>query len=107
MLQLCFHHRDSSPDFRQMLGRDIPLLRPRNDLFPCCSCGSFSLLELIHGLPSTSVMDTVDLLRAHGVRLDNTEKNTGKRAYCFNAFQRAVIPAVYKCPPGTGGGGVT
>jgi hypothetical protein len=63
------------------------------------------LLELYHGLPEDSVRHVADLLRTYGVRMDNAEKNTGKRAYCFNNLQRALFPQEYRCPPGTGGGG--
>ena len=65
------------------------------------------LLEVYHGLPSGSVGDVADLFRIYGVRMDNAEKNTGKRAYCFNNFQRAMFPLEYRCPQGTGGGGQT
>ena len=64
------------------------------------------LLSLYHGLPESAVRHSADLFRAYGVRMDNAEKNTGKRAYCFNNIQRALFPIEYRCPPGTGGGGM-
>ncbi len=64
------------------------------------------ILSVFHALSDSEVLYTADLFRAYGVRLDNAEKNTGFRAYCFNAIQRALFPVEYRCPPGTGGGGV-
>jgi hypothetical protein len=66
-----------------------------------------SLLSLFHGLEEANVRKAVNCMRSYGVRLDNAEKNTGKRAYAFNTVQRALFPVEYRCPPGTGGGGVT
>ena len=69
-----------------------------------CLC---SILELWHGCPSDQVLTVANIMRSHGVRLDNAEKNTGKRLYCFNNLQRVLMPIEYKCPVGTGGGGIT
>ena len=40
----------------------------------------------------------MDVTRTHGVRRKNVLKNTGSKAYAFNAIQRAMLPHVF-CPP--------
>lgn len=45
--------------------------------------------------------------RRHGCRLPNCGKNTGRAAYCFSNVQRSFFPPQYRCPPGTGGGGMS
>ena len=47
------------------------------------------------------------VMRSHGVRIANAEKNTGKAKYCFNRLQRSFFPEELQNPQGTGGGGVT
>jgi hypothetical protein len=60
-------------------------------------------------IPKTNFFHKLNVSRPRlpGVRLENTYKNTGSRRYCFNRIQRAIFPAEYQCPLGTGGGGVT
>ena len=48
-----------------------------------------------------AVLATANLLRAHGTRIRICEKNTGRRRYAFNAFQREFLPAPFKPPPST------
>ena len=47
------------------------------------------------------VLATANLLRAHGTRIRICEKNTGRRRYAFNAFQREFLPAPFRPPPST------
>ena len=47
------------------------------------------------------VLATANLLRAHGTRIRICEKNTGRRRYAFNAFQREFLPAAFRPPPST------
>ena len=48
-----------------------------------------------------AVLATANLLRAHGTRIRICEKNTGRRRYAFNAFQREFLPAPFRPPPST------
>ena len=48
-----------------------------------------------------AVLATANLLRAHGTRILICEKNTGRRRYAFNAFQREFLPAPFRPPPST------
>jgi hypothetical protein len=49
-----------------------------------------------------AVMDDIlgcaGFLREYGTRLSNAEKNTGKFAFAFNAFQRAFFPLEFRAP---------
>jgi len=56
------------------------------------------LLTLHHNLPSSEQQAIADLLRLQDVRRFNVLKNTGKKGYAFNAFQRSMLPPVL-CPP--------
>jgi hypothetical protein len=50
------------------------------------------------GLHPDDVLPVADLFRAEGVRRVNVLKNTGGRAYAFNAFQRSVLPPTFAPP---------
>jgi hypothetical protein len=54
-----------------------------------------------HGVRA-AVMDDIlgcaGFLREYGTRLSNAEKNTGKFAFAFNAFQRAFFPLEFRAP---------
>ncbi|CAE7549095.1 INPP4A [Symbiodinium sp. KB8] len=65
------------------------------------------LLHDEHELPISRILPVANAMRAHGVRLANAAKNTGKWKYSFNRVQMRFIPPEYRCPPGTGGGKVT
>lgn len=58
-------------------------------------CGEFSKDD------ERAMLGTANLLRAHGVRLDICEKNTGRRRYAFNVVQREFLPAPFRPPPST------
>jgi hypothetical protein len=60
-----------------------------------------------HGLSELARVEAVRVFRVHGIRLENVLKNIGKRKFCFNALQNAMLPAPYMCPEGTGGGGTS
>ena len=63
------------------------------------------ILERHHGLPKHRVAPTVSVMRSHGVRIENSLKNTGKRMYAFNKIQRSLLPEEYRCPVQVGGSG--
>lgn len=60
-----------------------------------------------HGAPSSKKDLICSVMRSHGVRIVNTQKNTGKAKYCFNSIQRSFFPKELRNPEGTGGGGVS
>jgi hypothetical protein len=62
------------------------------------------LLQELHGLLADNALVVTELMRRHGVRRENTGKNTGVRRYCFNRFQQIMLPRIYAPPAGTGGG---
>jgi hypothetical protein len=89
-------------------------------------------LQQRHDVPAAEQQLDLDILRRYGVRRDNTcvahhatrilliltpaagtapharsAKNTGARAYAFNALQRYMLPTAYQPPKGTSGGSVT
>jgi hypothetical protein len=47
-----------------------------------------------------------DLMRRHGVRRANAEKNVGTAKYAFNKVQKYFLPPELRPPSGTGGRGV-
>ena len=63
------------------------------------------ILHRHHRLPFNRIPATVAVMRSHGVRIENTLKNTGKRIYAFNKIQRSLLPEDYRCPEGTYGSG--
>jgi hypothetical protein len=50
--------------------------------------------------------EVADLMRRHGVRRVNAEKNIGLAKYAFNSMQKYFLPKELRPPKGTGGGGV-
>ena len=61
-------------------------------------------LYLLCALPSPSLRSTVaDLMRRHGVRRANAEKNVGVAKYAFNKVQKYFLPEELRPPSGTGG----
>lgn len=65
------------------------------------------ILAKYHGLPKRNIPGIVRVMRSSGVRLENASKNTGRRMFAFNAFQRSLLPEKYRCPPRTGGKNVS
>eukprot|EP00602_Paraphysomonas_sp_CaronLab_P005236 CAMPEP_0185037556 /NCGR_PEP_ID=MMETSP1103-20130426/32166_1 /TAXON_ID=36769 /ORGANISM="Paraphysomonas bandaiensis, Strain Caron Lab Isolate" /LENGTH=1347 /DNA_ID=CAMNT_0027575597 /DNA_START=770 /DNA_END=4813 /DNA_ORIENTATION=- len=57
-----------------------------------------SLVRDVYGLSSTETKDLLDILRVHGVRLENAKKNVGKARFAFNSIQRRFLPQVYAPP---------
>ena len=60
-----------------------------------------------HGVSHESKDKVCSIMRSHGVRIVNAQKNTGKAKYCFNSIQRSFFPKELRNPEGTGGGGVS
>ena len=60
-----------------------------------------------HGVSQDSKDAVCSIMRSHGVRIVNAQKNTGKAKYCFNSIQRSFFPKELRNPVGTGGGGVS
>ena len=73
----------------------VPVLTPR----PCVACWSAccSPAQRAH---------VADLMRRHGVRRANAEKNVGSAKYAFNKVQKYFLPQELRPPSGTGGRGV-
>ena len=65
------------------------------------------LLQEYHQLRESDVPRVTELMRRHGVRRLNAEKNIGQARYAFNTLQQALLPAEFRPPPGTGGGSHT
>jgi inositol polyphosphate-4-phosphatase len=55
------------------------------------------LIEEFH-LPFENLQNILDVTRGEGVRLDNTEKNIGRRKYAFNLPQVLSLPQYYRPP---------
>ena len=39
-----------------------------------------------------------NIMREHGVRIANSQKNVGKAKFAFNVFQRKMLPKMYRPP---------
>jgi hypothetical protein len=67
-----------------------------------------SLLTAVHGpLRRTTRSRVREVMRRHGVRLQNALKNTGKMRFAFNAAQMLFLPPQLRPPEGTGGNNAT
>ena len=62
-----------------------------------------SILQEAHELSADDVPWVTELMRRHGVRRLNTEKNVGKARYAFNQFQNFLLPSEFQAPEGTAG----
>jgi len=60
------------------------------------------LFELHH--VATQPMDLANIMREHGTRLVNVNKNTGVPKYAFNMAQRKLLPEQYRPPTNVIGG---
>lgn len=61
------------------------------------------ILHAQHGLAADDVAWVTELMRRHGVRRANAEKNVGRARYAFNSFQNFLLPAEFQAPDGTTG----
>lgn len=60
----------------------------------------------LHDMPRQEEFDMCTVMRRHGVRRANTEKNVGKAKYAISGFQQLFLPDAYHPPAGTGSGAV-
>jgi len=65
------------------------------------------MLSVYHHVGNFHTLTIAELMRRHGVRRLNAEKNIGIPKYAFSSFQAPFLPKELQPPPGTGGGGVT
>jgi inositol polyphosphate-4-phosphatase len=65
------------------------------------------MLSVYHQVGNFHTLTIAELMRRHGVRRLNAEKNIGIPKYAFSSFQAPFLPKELQPPPGTGGGGFT
>ena len=65
------------------------------------------LLWRHHGLGEPRIPRVAALMRLHGVRLDNVQRNIGRRTFAFNWLQQQQLPAQYKPPRAAAGSAVS
>ena len=65
------------------------------------------LLWRHHGLGEARIPRVAALMRLHGVRLDNVQRNIGRRTFAFNWLQQQQLPSQYKPPRAAAGSAVS
>jgi hypothetical protein len=72
-----------------------------------CVLWSTLTLARAHHRSEDEVAAVATLMRRHGVRRANAEKNIGTAKYAFSWAQVGFLPAAYRPPTGTGGANAT